>query len=209
MQTAETLLGLALQCVNAGQIERAWSLCDQAQRQPPAHPGVHQLMAWLSLQQGRTGLACEHATASLALRPDHLPTWLLQVDATRAAGQLTLTARALDRVLQLDPSRTEAWFQRALLHQDAREFQAAAQALHRVVHLDPSRLDALVNWGIVLQEIGRVDEAMSAYARAYRLDENCFGRIAHALAAAPSGRMWLSLDALRAALLATTLAKSI
>ena len=42
-----------------------------------------------------------------------------------------------------------------------------------------------------------MDEAMRAYGRAYRLREDCFGRVAHALAAANVGRLWLNLDVLR------------
>jgi hypothetical protein len=55
----------------------------------------------------------------------------------------------------------------------------------------------------VLQEAGRMVEAMRAYGRAYRLREGSFGRIAHALSAAPMGQLWPDLDALGDALRGT------
>lgn len=171
--SVETLLELAVRHVNAGQPERAAVLCEHALAGHPPHPGVLQLLALLVLQRGDAAEALRHAQASLALRPDHAPTKQLAADA---------------------------WFQRALADQDAREYAAAAEALREVLRLAPERAEAEVNLGIVLQEAGRLDEAMQAYGRAYRLRDDTFGRIAHALAAPRSGRVWLRLDDLRGAL---------
>jgi cytochrome c-type biogenesis protein CcmH/NrfG len=69
-----------------------------------------------------------------------------------------------------------------------------------VLRVSPPRAEVEVNLGIVLQEAGCMDEALRAYGRAYRLHESTFGRIAHALSTAPTGRLWLNLDDLRAVL---------
>ncbi len=169
--TADDLLSLAVRHVNAGQSERAVSLCEHALAHQPPHAGVLQLLALLNLKRGFLGPAAEQAQASLALRPGHTATRQVAVDA---------------------------WFQLALRHQDAREFEAAVAALRSVLQLAPELAEAEVNLGIVLQELGRVDEAMQAYCRAYKLREDTFGRIAHALAAPRVGRVWLRLDDLRA-----------
>ena len=86
------------------------------------------------------------------------------------------------------------------MRHDLRDLEGAAQALRRVLQLAPTRADAQVNLGIVLQESGRLDDAVRAYGRAYRQHAETFGRIAHALAAANVGRLWLDLDELRATL---------
>lgn len=171
--SVETLLALALRHVNAGQRKRAVVLCEHALATHPPHPGVLQLLALLTLQRGDAAGALRHAQASLALRPDHAPTRQLAADAG---------------------------FQHALAHQDAHDHAAAVATLREVLRLAPERAEAEVNLGIVLQEAGRLDEAMQAYGRAYRLRDDTFGRIAHALAAADSGRVWLRLEDLRAAL---------
>ena len=171
--SAADLLALAVRHVNAGQSERAVTLCELALVQHAPHAGVLQLLALLNLQRGQLDAATQQAEASLALRPGHAPTLQVAIDA---------------------------WFGRSLREQDARDFEAAAHALRAVLQLAPDRAEAEVNLGIVLQEMGKLDLALQAYGRAYRLREASFGRIAHALAAASAGRLWLRLDDLRATL---------
>ena len=201
--TVEELLSLAIRHVNAGQRARARLLCEHAAVVFAPHPAVHQLLALLDLQQGDVARARQHAAASLALRPDHVPTLVVAGDAARAAGDLAEALHALERIVALAPEHADAWFQLALMRQDLRDLVGADHALREVLRLDPERADAQVNLGIVLQESGRVDEAMRAYGRAYRLREDSFGRIAHALSTPNVGRLWLNLDDLRKALLAT------
>lgn len=195
--TVEELLALAIGHVNAGQRERARALCAHALQSFAPHPAVHQLLALLDLQQGDVATSRQHSAASLALRPDHVPTLAVAADAARAAGDLPAALHTLERVVALAPGHIEAWFQLALVRQDVHDLAGAAQALHEVLRLDPERADALVNLGIVLQESGRMDDAMRAYGRAYRLRDGSFGRVAHALATPNLGRLWLNLDDLR------------
>ena len=198
--TVEELLSLAIRHVNAGQGERARVLCEHAVAAHRPHPAVLQLLAVLDLQQGAAAQDRSHAQASLALRPDHLPTLLVASDAARAAGASAQALGLLERVVALAPAHTDGWFQLALVRQDLRDLDGAAEALRAVLRHAPGRADAEVNLGIVLQERGRTEEAMRAYGRAYRLRADTFGRIAHALSAPGVGRLWLQLDALRAAL---------
>jgi tetratricopeptide (TPR) repeat protein len=196
----EDLLALAIGHVNAGHGERARALCEHAMAAFAPHPAVHQLLAVLDLKQGSVEQSRGHAARSLALRPDHVPTLLVAADAARAANALAPAQSALERIVALAPGNAEAWFQLALVRQDARQLDAAADALRALLRLHPARAEAWVNLGIVQQESGRIDEAMNAYAHAFQLREDTFGRIAHALATAPVGRLWLNLDDLRAAL---------
>ena len=201
--TVEELLGLAIRHVNDGQRDRARLLCEQAAQSHPPHPAVHQLLAVLDLQQGAVAQALRHAAASLALRPDHLPTLRVAADAARAAGDLRAASTALERLVSLAPAQADAWFDLALVRQDLHDLGGAALALHQVLQLTPERAEAEVNLGIVLQEDGQIDAAMRAYGRAYRLRADSFGRIAHALSTPNMGRLWLSLDDLRSVLRAT------
>jgi len=195
-------VALAVRLVNAQQPERARVVCEQAVATWPAHPAIHQMLALLDLQAGQPASALSHATLSLRLRPDHVPTLLLQGDAALARRELTAASQALERAVALAPEHIEAWFKVSLVRQDLGDLDGAIAALQRVLAADPQRADALVNLGIVLQEAGRIDEALRAYGRAYRLCEQTFGRIAHALATPSAGRLWLNLDDLRAELAA-------
>jgi tetratricopeptide (TPR) repeat protein len=171
--SVEELLALAIRHVNAGQRERARLLCEQALAMNAPHPAVQQLLAVISLREGDAAAAVELAAASLALRPDHAPTVRVAADA---------------------------WFQLSLARHEAGDPAGEAQALREVLRLAPERVEAEVNLGLALQDGGEIDAAMRAYGRAYRAREDTFGRIAHALAAANVGRLWLNLDDLRAAL---------
>ena len=194
------LVALAVRLVNANQPARARIVCDQAVAAWPAHPAVHQLLAVLDLQAGQPASALSHATLSLRLRPDHVPTLLVQGDAALAQRDLPAASQALERAAALAPDNAEAWFKVSLVRQDLRDLDGAIAALERVLAMSPERVDALVNLGIVLQESGRIDDALHAYGRAYRLRPQAFGRIAHALATPGVGRLWLDLDDLRAEL---------
>jgi tetratricopeptide (TPR) repeat protein len=171
--TVEELLDLAIRHVNAGQRDRARLLCEHAVAAHPPHPAVQQLLAVIALQEGEAATAAELAAASLALRPGHAPTLRVAADA---------------------------WFQLSLARHEAGDPVGEARALREVLRFAPDRVEAEVNLGIALQDEGKIEEAMRAYGRVYRAREETFGRIAHALASANVGRLWLSLDDLRAAL---------
>ena len=171
--SVEEHLALAIRLVNADQPVRARLVCEQAIAMHPPHPAVQQLLAVINLQEGDAAAAADLAAASLALRPDHAPTLRVAADA---------------------------WFQRSLARHEAGDLAGEAQALREVLSYAPERVEALVNLGIALQDNGELAEATRAYGRAYRACENTFGRIAHALASGNVGRLWLSLDDLRAAL---------
>ena len=198
--SVESLLALAIDHVNAGRREQAKQACARAQATHPAHPAVQQLLAVLALQDGDALGARRHAEASLSLRPGHPPTLLLAGQAQHACGALPAALQSFEQAAAHAPNDAATWFQIALVRQDLRDLPGAEAALRCVLQIAPQRADALVNLGIVLQAQGRIDAALQAYGRAYALREDTFGRIAHALASANVGRLWLDLDALRAAL---------
>lgn len=132
-----------------------------------------------------------------ALAPGQANLWCRLGAACRELGEHLAADNALRRALQIDPKRVDAWFNLGLIRQDLRDFPGAAEAFRNALAYRPGFAAAALNLAIVLQEAGLLDAAMSAYREAYRLDAMTFGRIAHALTAAPSGRLWLDTEALR------------
>ena len=167
------MLAAAIRHVNAGEREQARQLCERLAATRAPHPAVQQLLAVVSLQEGDCAAVAKFAAASLALRPGHAPTLHVAADA---------------------------WFRLSLARHAQGDAAGEMQALREVLRVAPQHVEAEVNLGLALQEGGAIDEAMRAYGRAYRLREDSFGRIAHALASVSTGRLWLSLDDLRAAL---------
>ena len=135
-------------------------------------------------QPGRAKVLCEHALA--AHPPDAAVLQLLAVLCLKE-GELERARLSIAHSLELRPDH-------APLRRVAGD---VAHAQGFALALGPPRAEVEVNLGVVLQDAGRIDEAMRAYGRAWRLNEDTFGRIAHALSAANVGRLWLDLDTLR------------
>jgi tetratricopeptide (TPR) repeat protein len=127
-----------------------------------------QLQAVLCQERGDAPAGHALIQASLAARPDHVPSLMVA----------------------------------ALLCQDLHDLAGAAAALERALALQPAHVAAAVNLGIVRLEQGQRDTALRHFGRAWRLRPETFGRIAGALCSERSGAVWLSADALRAALAA-------
>jgi len=115
----------------------------------------------------------------------------------RRVGDTAAAAAALERAVVLSQNSSEAWFAVGLVRQDKRDFRSAADSYRRALELRPDLVQAAVNLGICLQESGDMTAAKTAYRLALTLRPDTFGRVAQALAAAPTGEVWLDLAALR------------
>jgi len=104
--------------------------------------------------------------------------------------------------VQIDPGFANAWFALGLVRQDLHDHAGAVDAYRAALEARPDLHEAALNLGIALQELRAFETALDAYAIAYRLHPGSFGRIAQAVVAAPSGRLWLDLAGLRDALAA-------
>jgi tetratricopeptide (TPR) repeat protein len=120
----------------------------------------------------------------------------------RAAGQNAAAEAALARAASLGPSFAPAWFSLGLVRQDLGDSAGAIAAYRSALAADPALHEAALNLGIALQETGALEPALDAYAAALRARPDSLGRIAHALTSSATGRLWLTLEALRDALLA-------
>lgn len=197
---AAVLQLLALLCLKAGELERAAHSIAASLQLRPDH-GPSQLVAG-DVARARADLPAALAFHRRAreLMPDRADAAHALGLSLQASGGSVEAARVLSQAVALAPAHADAWFALALALHDTGDLVGAETALRQVLTLVPARAEVEVNLGIVLQEACRMDEAMRAYGRAYRMREDSFGRIAHALSAAPVGRLWLNLDRLRDAL---------
>jgi tetratricopeptide (TPR) repeat protein len=120
----------------------------------------------------------------------------------RAAGRTEAAQAALARAATLDPGFAPAWFSLGLVRQDLHDGPGAIAAYRAALAADPALHEAAFNLGIALQDGGALEAALDAYALALRSRPGSLGRIAHALTSSRTGCLWLSLDALRDALIA-------
>lgn len=192
---------LAVLSMQRGHPKEAGDYAQESLALRPNHVPTLMVAGDAARSVGATNVAAAHYTRAHLLQPDRSDICLALGVAQYQSGQLLPALNALERCIHLAPESLDAWFNLALVRQDMQDFHGAIAALNRLLVLCPTRVDALVNLGIVLQANGQMDDAFLVYGRAYRLQSDTFGRIAHALAAEKTGRMWLDLDDLRTALL--------
>jgi tetratricopeptide (TPR) repeat protein len=165
----EEILGLAIRHANAGHRERARVLCEQADATHPAHPAVQQLLAVLNLQEGDTAQASRHAEASLALRPDHVPTLLVAGDAARAAGAIDKALTHYARAHELQPDRSGICLSLGISQHRCGQLRPALQTLERAASLAPDHADTLFQLALVQQDLRDLNSAARTLQRVLQL----------------------------------------
>ncbi len=149
---------------------------------------------------GRHAEAVPPLRQAITLTPQAMEAVLNLGSALRELGELTAARDAFAQASRLRPDAVETWFNLGLVLQDLKEGTAAIDAFARALQLRPDYADAAINLGVALQEAHRMDEALQAFRTALSLQPHWFGRIAHALTAGSSGRLWLHVRDIKAAL---------
>ena len=167
--SVEKLLDLAIHQANAGQRERAKSLCEQADAAHPAHPAVLQLLAVFSLQDGDFARARRHASASLALRPDHVPTLVVAADAARAVDAFEEALTYYARAHGLQSERVDIGLSLGALQHRRGLLHPALKTLEHVARLVPDQADVWFQLALVRQDLRDLDGAALALRRVLQL----------------------------------------
>ena len=192
------LLGLALRKNHdlPGALEafRTAVLCE------PDMSKAHFHIANILSAQGHTEEAISVLKHAATVAPEAMEIALNLGTALRENGELAAARDAFEKAVSLRPSFAEGWFNLGLARQDLRDCRGAADAFGEALRLRPDYADAALNLGVVLQEDRRMEEALAAYRVAVRLQPELFGRIAHAMTAGSTGRLWLSSAHLKHAL---------
>jgi tetratricopeptide (TPR) repeat protein len=115
-------------------------------------------------------------------------------------GELATARAELEHILKSSTASANLWFIYGVICQDSHDTTTAITAYRRALQMSPELAEAHVNLGICLQETGDIAAAKAMFGRAIRLRPDTFGRIAQALAAAPSGELWLDSERLRRSL---------
>ena len=158
-------LGKALSALRAGDLDAADGIARRLSADTPNDPAVHQLAAVIALQRGEIEQAARAASASLARRPDHVPTLIIAGRAARASADLAAAAAFFRRAMALAPERADAAFCACvtLLERGDPEAQAL---LPRLLAQFPDDAEGWRNLAAALQKAGQLEAALVALARA-------------------------------------------
>lgn len=158
-------LGKALSALRAGDLDAADAIARRLLADTPNDPAVHQLAAVIALQRGEIEQAARAASASLARRPDHVPTLIIAGRAARASADLAAAAAFFRRAMALAPERADAAFCACvtLLERGDPEAQAL---LPWLLAKFPDDAEGWRDLAAALQKAGQLEAALVALARA-------------------------------------------
>jgi tetratricopeptide (TPR) repeat protein len=164
-----------------------------------ADPARHEAGFLLCQALAAAGAHADVAAAMQALAeqaPAQSKSWLVLGLKLREAGQLAAARDALCHAQPLDV----ASFALGLIYQDLNDEAGAASAFAAALEARPGFAEAAVNLGIARQRMGDMAGAMAAYRQAVHIRADTLPRIAQAVTAAATGRLWLNPAGLRRAL---------
>src|ERR1700728_317653 len=165
-QDADELnLRKALSALREGDLEAAEAIARRLLENVPDDPAVHQLAAAVALQRGETEQATYAAAASLALRPNHVPTLVIAGRAARAAEDLRGALAFFRQSTALAPDRADAAFLMCVTLLELGDAEAGT-LLPLLLRRFPGDAGGWRLVGAALQRVDHPEAALVAFTRA-------------------------------------------
>jgi tetratricopeptide (TPR) repeat protein len=130
-------LAEAIGLYNAGRAPQAEAHCAQLARQFGSHPALLQLQAVLCQERGDAAAGHALIGASLAARPDHVPSLMIAALLCQDLRNLPGAAEALERVLRLQPNHVPAAVNLGILQLEQGHLDTAMRLFGHAWHLRP------------------------------------------------------------------------
>lgn len=197
--TVASELSIALAAMRGGDLDAAGAIAERLLQNHPNDPAVHQLLAEVALRRGEMAHAIRSAAASLARRPDHVPTLLLAGRAARAAENLAEAIGFLRRASMLAPDRADAAFLTCATLLELGDPEAGT-LLTRLLASFPDKSDGWSLLGDALQRAGKMEAALAAFTRAARAHPSVAVNLRCGAVLELLGRFGEALDAYRRAM---------
>jgi tetratricopeptide (TPR) repeat protein len=158
-------LSTALSALREGDLDAAEAIARRLFENAPDDPAVHQLAAVIALQRGEIQRAERSAAASLARRPDHVPTLVIAGRAARAAEDLAGAAAFFRRAAILAPNRADAAFLACVTLLELGDPEAGT-LLPRLLDQFPDDPEGWRLLGATLERADQSEAALLAFTRA-------------------------------------------
>jgi tetratricopeptide (TPR) repeat protein len=158
-------LSTALSALREGDLNGAEAIARRLFENMPDDPAVHQLAAVIALQRGEIKQAVRSAAASLARRPDHVPTLVIAGRAARASQNLAGAAALFRRAGILAPNRADAAFLTCVTLLELGDPEAGT-LLPRLLDQFPDDPEGWRLLGAALERAEQREAALVAFTRA-------------------------------------------
>jgi tetratricopeptide (TPR) repeat protein len=165
MRADAPALSRALLALREGDMDAAAAIARRLFEETPEDPAVLQLVAIVALQQDEVERAGHSAAASLALRPDHVPTLIIAGRAARKAKDLTAALAFFRRAVMLAPEEADAAFFACVTLLERGDPEARA-LLPRLLVQFPGDAEGWQLLGAALRKAGQSEAALVALTRA-------------------------------------------
>ena len=161
----EPPLRKALSALREGDLGAAEAIVRLLLQNTPDDPAIHQLAAVIALQRGETAQATRWAIASLARRPDHVPTLIIAGRAARASKDFAGALAFFRRAAALAPDRADAAFLTCVTLLELGDAEAGT-LLPRLLERFADDAEGWHLLGGALQRAGQPEAALVAFTRA-------------------------------------------
>lgn len=163
------LIQTGVQHHQAGRLQQAESLYQQALQLAPNNPDALHLSGLVAYQSGRLEDAVTLIGKAVSLMPSSSIMYFNLASALKAQGRPDAAIENYRRAIALNPAYAEAHNNLGNLLKQQGRFAEAAASLRQALALRPDYAEGHNNLGIALREQGLPDEAIASYRRAVAL----------------------------------------
>jgi tetratricopeptide (TPR) repeat protein len=171
-EAAASLFALALRQHQAGNLDEAERLYQEALARDPKHFDSLHLLGVAAHQRGRYDVAIEMIGRAIALN-DRVSTFHNNLsEALRVMGRSDEAVAHARRAIELEPTFAEAHVNLGNALRLQGKIDEAAAHYQQALRLNPNYVAAHANLGVLRMDQGRLDEAIESYMKALALEPN-------------------------------------
>jgi len=160
--TPETLLGQALEAIQAGRADAAEMLARRALTLKPNDPTALAILGAVLHEAGRHGEAEQIFIDLIEAQPDEAVHWMNLGTTRRALGNPEGALPAFTRAAQLGAASSDFFYNVGLTHIDRKDFEAARSVLEKAAAMEPHDPEIRLQYATACHESMRTDLAVAA-----------------------------------------------
>jgi tetratricopeptide (TPR) repeat protein len=169
VESLDQILQNALQCHQAGDLQRAQQLYRQILGADPGHVDALHFLGVLAGQIGAFDAAVSNIRQSLRIQPNQPSALSNLANVLSKQGKWHEAQRCLEDAIGISPASTDALNNLGSLLVQIGKPEQAQPCYERLIQLQPDRAQGHINLGKVLEQQGHVERAIAEFHHALRL----------------------------------------
>ena len=166
------VLAKVAQCLQAGQLDQAESICRQILATTPAEPNTLHYLGVILFQKGNLSDGVDVLRRAVSIEPTNAQIHYHLGCALRENKQFVEATATFTKAIELKDAYTEAYRALGLTLADMGQIEEGIAEIQRVIAIEPDNVKAHMNLGNMRQEQNKAPEAIAAFRQAIALDPN-------------------------------------